>query len=45
MNVAFATSPRFYPTLLALFREVAALCAFLNEPLLRVPSDPLRERS
>jgi len=41
---SFATSPRFYPTLLALFREIAPLCAFLNEPLLRVPRDPLRER-
>jgi len=26
---SFATSPRFYPTLLALFREIAPLCAFL----------------
>lgn len=41
---SFATSPRFYPTLLALFREIAPLCAFLNEPLLSVPRDPLRER-
>jgi uncharacterized protein (TIGR02453 family) len=38
---AFATSPRFYPTLLALFREIAPLCAFLNEPLLKAPRDPL----
>ena len=36
-----ATSPRFYPTLVALFRDIAPLCAFLNEPLLRVPKDPL----
>ena len=41
---SFATSPRFYPTLLALFREIAPLCAFLNEPLLSVPREPLRER-
>lgn len=38
---SFATSPRFYATLLALFREVAPLVTFLNEPLLRVPKDPL----
>jgi uncharacterized protein (TIGR02453 family) len=38
---SFATSPRFYPTLLALFREVAPLCAFLNGPLLNAPRDPL----
>lgn len=37
----FATSPRFYATLLALFREIAPLIAFLNEPLLAVPRDPL----
>ncbi|MGB7219744.1 MAG: DUF2461 domain-containing protein [Vicinamibacterales bacterium] len=30
----FATSPRFYPTLLAVFRRVAPLMRFLNEPLL-----------
>jgi uncharacterized protein (DUF2461 family) len=39
---SFATSPRFYGTLLALFREIAPLIAFLNEPLLRAPKDPLR---
>jgi uncharacterized protein (DUF2461 family) len=38
---SFATNLRFYQTLLALFREIAPLCAFLNEPLLRVPKDPL----
>jgi uncharacterized protein (TIGR02453 family) len=38
---SFATSPRFYATLLALFREIAPLCAFLNEPLLKAPRDPL----
>jgi uncharacterized protein (TIGR02453 family) len=31
---AFAVSPRFYPTLLAVFRRVAPLARFLNEPLL-----------
>jgi uncharacterized protein (TIGR02453 family) len=31
---ALATSPRFYPTLLAVFRRVAPLARFLNEPLL-----------
>jgi uncharacterized protein (TIGR02453 family) len=38
---SFATSPQFYSTLLWLFREIAPLCAFLNEPLLRAPRDPL----
>ena len=38
---SFAVSPRFYPALLALFREIAPLCAFLNEPLLAAPRDPL----
>jgi uncharacterized protein (TIGR02453 family) len=38
---SFATNPRFYPTLLALFREIAPLCAFLNEALLKAPRDPL----
>lgn len=38
---SFATSPRLYATLLALFREIAPLVAFLNEPLLRAPRDPL----
>jgi len=40
-SAAFATSPRFYATLLALFREIAPLVTFLNEPLLRAPKDPL----
>jgi uncharacterized protein (TIGR02453 family) len=31
---SFATSPRFYPGVLAVFRQVAPLAAFLNEPLL-----------
>lgn len=35
---AFAASPRFYGTLLALFQAVAPLCAFLNDPLLRQPA-------
>src|SRR5438128_835856 len=30
-----ATSPRFYATLLAVFRQVAPLTRFLNEPLLK----------
>ena len=32
--VAFATSRRFYPGVLGVFREVAPLIRFLNEPLL-----------
>ena len=36
-----ATSPRFYATLLALFRGIAPLVIFLNEPLVRAPKDPL----
>jgi uncharacterized protein (TIGR02453 family) len=31
---SFATSPRFYPEVLRVFRHVAPLTAFLNEPLL-----------
>jgi uncharacterized protein (TIGR02453 family) len=31
---ALAASPRFYPTLLTVFRRVAPLARFLNEPLL-----------
>jgi len=31
----FAASPRFYPTLLRIFAEVAPMSRFLNEPLLR----------
>lgn len=31
---ALATSPKFYPTLLTVFRRVAPLMRFLNEPLL-----------
>jgi uncharacterized protein (TIGR02453 family) len=30
---AFATSPRFYPGILTVFRQVAPLTRFLNEPL------------
>ena len=37
-----ATGPRFYATLLALFREIAPLIVFLNEPLVAAPRDPLR---
>ena len=32
---AFATDPRFYSTVVRVFREVAPLIRFLNEPLLR----------
>ena len=31
---SFATSPRFYSGLLGVFRQIAPLVAFLNEPLL-----------
>jgi hypothetical protein len=31
---SFATGPRFYPGVLAVFRQVAPLTTFLNEPLL-----------
>ncbi len=31
---AFATSPRFYSTLVATFRQIAPLVRFLNEPLI-----------
>jgi uncharacterized protein (TIGR02453 family) len=33
LPAAFASSPRFYPTLLAVFRQTAPLVRFLNEPL------------
>jgi hypothetical protein len=32
----FATSPRFYAGVLAVFRQVAPLASFLNEPLLPI---------
>ncbi len=32
---AFATSPKFYATLLTVFRQVAPLTRVLNEPLLK----------
>lgn len=35
---AFATSPRFYPALLGVFRTVTPLIRFLNEPLLDAPA-------
>ena len=38
---AFAASPRFYDGLLATFRRIAPLIAFLNDPLLRGPSRSL----
>ena len=31
---SFATSPRFYAGVLAVFRQVAPLTRYLNEPLL-----------
>lgn len=34
-DVTFATSPRFYTELIRVFRVVAPLVAFLNEPLVR----------
>lgn len=37
----FAYDPGFYPELIRIFRHVAPLVRFLNEPLLRVPVDPL----
>lgn len=37
----FACSPRFYAELTRVFREVAPLVRFLNEPLLDRPVDPL----
>jgi hypothetical protein len=33
-EAAFATSARFYTSVLAVFRRVAPLMRFLNEPLL-----------
>jgi uncharacterized protein (TIGR02453 family) len=42
---SFATNPRFYSTLLAIFREIAPLIRFLNEPLLQAPRDPLLPRA
>lgn len=45
---AFATSPRFYPSLLALFEAIAPFVRFLNEPLVTRPAlpaaDPLPRR-
>ena len=35
LSAAFATTPRFYPTLLTTFRAVAPLVRYLNEPLLK----------
>jgi len=32
---AFATSPKFYPGVLSVFRRVAPLSRFLNEPLVK----------
>jgi uncharacterized protein (TIGR02453 family) len=38
---SFATSPRFYPGLLTVFRRIAPLITFLNEPLLPGPAPSL----
>jgi uncharacterized protein (TIGR02453 family) len=35
LPASFATSPKFYATLLNVFRQVAPLARFLNEPLLK----------
>lgn len=37
---ALATSPRFYPTLIATFRQIAPLIAYLNEPLIHAARPP-----
>jgi uncharacterized protein (DUF2461 family) len=37
----FACSPRFYREVVEVFRQVAPLVRFLNEPLLARPVDPL----
>lgn len=37
---AFATSPKFYRTVLNVFRQVSPLARFLNEPLLGKRADP-----
>ena len=36
----FATNPRFYQTVVKVFRSVAPLIGFLNEPLLKSPQKP-----
>ena len=36
----FATNPRFYHTVVTVFRSVAPLIGFLNEPLLKSPQKP-----
>jgi uncharacterized protein (TIGR02453 family) len=38
LPAAFACSPRFYSTLVAVFRQVAPLARFLNEPLVHPPA-------
>jgi uncharacterized protein (TIGR02453 family) len=37
LPATFASSPRFYSTLLAIFRKTAPLVRFLNEPLVKSP--------
>jgi uncharacterized protein (TIGR02453 family) len=39
---ALATTSRFYPTVLKIFRAAAPLVRFVNEPLVGRPVDPLR---
>jgi hypothetical protein len=33
--VSLATSPRFYSTVLGVFRQISPLIAFLNEPIVK----------
>jgi hypothetical protein len=42
-DVALATSARFYPELLRVFRAVAPLVAFLNEPLVAARPEPVTD--
>jgi uncharacterized protein (TIGR02453 family) len=39
----FAYDPKFYPELVAVFRQVAPLVRFLNTPILERPRDPLMD--
>jgi uncharacterized protein (DUF2461 family) len=41
---AFATSPRFHAGVLSVFRQVAPLTKFLNEPLLAAGTEPSLQR-
>jgi uncharacterized protein (TIGR02453 family) len=42
-DVSIATSPRFYPQLIAVFRAVAPLVRFLNEPLVSARGERVRD--